>query len=330
MTQGSSDELVGLDIGSDSLKLLKINSTQTPYKIENFSVFPLPAGAIVKGDIKDFAIVSQTLREMIKHCEIPIKNVALAIPRSSTIIKNITVDRRLNADDIESRAWVEANRHFPDLVGDIYLDFSVLGTSVQDESQLELVIVACRKEQIKPYVELMRMAGLVAKIVDVNSYALERALAIVARTFEQKQTIALLNLDFNLSTFIVEQNNNLIYAHDQTFDGYRLINQVSAEDEAKHNELLKETLSAHLRHTMHFFYSSRPNVTVEQIILSGDCAMTPNLALFIRQEVGIDTVFANPFASMTIGPTLDEKELKKHAPILMLCCGLALSKVKSL
>jgi type IV pilus assembly protein PilM len=341
-----TEGLIGIDFGPEFLKLLQISSSESKIKVENYSIMPVPSGAVVKDEIKEFAVVSTILKDMFRQTGITTKDVALAIPRSLAIIKNITVDSRLNKDEIESRAWIEASRHFPDLIGDIYLDFAVIGPSTQDNTQLELILVACRKEQIKPYLEVLRLAGLNPKIVDVNSYALERALALAADNHDANSTVALLNLNTNLSTFIVVYGNTLVHAHDQTFDGHRLQTQVSnyIKDKLSGNEdgnaegfndvnytnILKENLLSHLRHAVHFFYSSRPNIAIQQMIISGDCASIPKLASFIQGEINIETIVANPFKNMVVASHLKEVDLQKKAPALMLSCGLALSKVEKI
>lgn len=336
--QQNVNNLVGLDIGDQSIKLLKIVSKENAYQIEHFAMTPLPPGAIEKNEIKNATAISNIIDEMFKKSGITTNNVALAISRSIAIIKNINIDNRLTPEEIESRAWIEANRHFPDLVGDIYLDFVIVGPATQDSSQLELVLIACRKEQIEPYLEILKQSSLKAKIVDVNSYALERALSLIIKDTPHLETTALLNLNEQSSTLIVIHAGKLIYAHDQSYDGYKLISQIqeylkveankeSTMDDINYQNILQENLSAHLRHTMHFFYSSRPHITIQQMVLSGDCATLPNLALFIQREIGIETILANPFIHMSLSPNINEKQFKSYIPTLMLCCGLALSKL---
>lgn len=342
--QHASRPVIGLDIDSDVIKLLKINTRTSPYLVEHFATFPLPAGCIIKNEIKDPAAIINVLNNIFKKPQLREGYIALAIPRSSAIVKNVSVDSRLTEGEIESRAWVEANRNFPDLVGEIYLDFSITGPSTQDSSQLDMVLVACRKDQIDSYLELLKEAGLNTKIVDVNCYALERSLITANLPIAANEAIALLNLNFNLSTLIVNHDSLLVYSHDHTYDGHRLINQVRKyfndettiasepfqqkeplQNEEGYNALLKENLSAHLRHTMHFFYSSRPNIAIKKVILSGDCATVPKLAEFIQQEINIATEIADPFKNMQFAPEVDKEKIQLYAPTLMLCCGLALS-----
>lgn len=343
LNQRTPQNLVGLDIQPDTLKLIEINTLVTPYKIENFAITSLPENAIIKDEIKDPTAISNALRELFKQCGIKTKDIALAIPRSAAIIKNITVSNRLTASEIESRAWIEANRYFPDLVGDIHLDFSITGPSPQDTTQLDMVLVACRKEQIKPYLEIVRQSGLTAKIVDVNCYALERAMSLLPNT-NPEDNIALLNLNYTLSSLIVIQQNQLVYAHDHTYDGVRLttqIKKITAEPAtatvkttgdtptvSPYTEVFKENLTSHLRHTMHFFYSSRPNVNIQKLIIAGDCASIPGLVEFIHQETNIETALADPFLNMKLATQINADALHRSAPTLMLSCGLALSKTR--
>ncbi len=332
----NGNDLMGLDIGSDFIKLLKINSIKQPYLIENFSIEATPSGAILNGEIKEYARIGEVIKSMLRKSGITTANFALAIPRSSVIIKNITIDKRLSQEEVESRAWIEANRLFPDLIGNIYLSFDILGPSSKDSSQIELMLVACRKEQVNPYIEVLHSHALNAKIVDVNSYALKRALhVIMQQQTSPLETVAYINLDFNLSTLIVIHNKDLIFAHDQTFQGHHLIEQLKnyknptndkIDEDAGQLTILKENLNTHLRHIMHFFYSSKPNINLQQVIIGGDFANIPHLAPVAQQEIGVETVIADPFKNMELAPQVDAEKLKIAAPSLMLCCGLALSK----
>lgn len=339
----AAEQLVGLELGPGFIKLLKMGPVTDPRWVEAFGLAPLPAGAITKDEIKDPAAVGAALREVFEVSQVKSKNVAFAIPRSSTIIKTITVNKKLNTADIESRAWVEANHHFPDLVGDIYLDFDIVGPSAQDPSQLDLLLVACRKDHVKPYLDILQSNGLNAKVVDVNCYAFERALSLMMRETPQLKTVALLNLDYNISSLVVMHEKQMIYAHDHSYDGLHFSTQVLQyieaqpdksnvdkvlADSAEYMELLKAGISAHLRHSMHFFYSSRPQITIQKLVLAGDCAKLPYLNVFIQKETGVETVLAEPFAGMALGPSVDQKLLQQYSSSLMLCCGLALSRLK--
>lgn len=344
-------KLLGLDIGSDTIKMLEINSTGNKKRIENFAIASVPAGAIVANEIKDAGTVSQILRDMIDSAQITTKNVAIAIPRSSVVIKNTVIDSRLTADEIESRVWIEANHHFPELIGGIYLDYQILGASERKSDALELMLVACRKEQIDPYLSVLQQSNLTAKVIDVNCYALERSLSLMDPGIQSLETKALLNFDLTLTSLIVVHHNELIYTRDHGYDAHRLMTQVnkhftqeatvaitesgeSEDNESRevgmdeaYEEILKENLISHLRHIMHFFYSSRPNMNIQKLILSGECVRIPRLAIFVKKEFGVETDIADPLGQMSIDAHLNADALREEAPSLMLASGLALNQL---
>lgn len=335
LLQVPSNGLIGLDIGSNSLKLVKINSLEYPYFVENVAIEPIPDKAFRNDEIVNHGLIADLLKTMIKNEKIESKNVALSIPYSATIIKNILVDKRMTEEDIEQRTWIEANHLFPDLVGNIYLDFTILGPYAEDNSQLEVMLVVCRKDIIKPYLEILKLASLTPKVIDVSTHALERALSVLQTPTEINKITALLNLDMRISTFIVVQNNRILYAYDQSFDGQRLMTQVAKykidnqkveiDNDEKYLAIIHENLSAHIRHVIHFFYSRRPNMIIEKMLIAGDCADLPNISNLVQQEVSVDTEKVNPFLQMHFMSDLDKQRIEKNAASFMLCSGLALS-----
>jgi len=325
----ANEAILGLDIGSSEIKLLQID--QAALRIDYFALIPVPSGIVEKDTIKDPAALADALKPVLRKLNIPTKSVAIAIPRSSVIVKNTTVDARLSPRELESRAWMEAGQQFPDLIGEINLDYLIIGPSPDDDTKLDLVLIACRKEQIKPYLDFINEAGLIPKIVDVNSYALERALALEAP--QETDTVALLNMDYALTSLVVVKAGNQIFSHDYSFDGRGLINNLAnAEGLEKEaiDVMLKQQLSTHLRHVIHFFYSSRHNIAIKKIYLSGDLALHPAIAPFIQAEIGIETVVALPCGDMALGPNVDSALLKEKDPALALSCGLAISKLRLL
>jgi len=338
-SQQTDTHIAGIDINCDFVKLLKISVHGSQLKIDNFAVLPTPPGAIVKNEIKNPQLIAPVLKQAIAQSGLMINTVALAVNRSAAIIKSITVDNRLNRDEIESRVWIEANRLFPNLVSDIYLDFAIIGPA-QEASQIEVVLIACRKEQMKPYLEIMRLTELSPSIIDVNCYAFERALSIITASQPELNTIALLNIDFSLITLIVLQNNTLIYTHELSYDGHSLsqknktfppeVSMTNAHDNdaLDKEDVLLSSIALHLKHSMQFFYSSRSHATIQKIVLSGDCVVyVSNLANFIENEIGIEVIVPNLFKEMIINSNIDKEKIFYHAPQLILSCGLALSKL---
>lgn len=319
-------DLFGLVISTQYIEFLKIGRVNDQDEVQHFNLREVPQGSIVDNEIKDTLAIAEVLKDMIGSSGLQESDVVLAIPRSATIVKTITVDNRLTPDEIESRVWLEANRLFPNLIGDIYLDFAIKGISPHDPKMIEIFIVACRKEKLKPYLEIMQLAGLTAKIVDVNYYAYERALNLITRHTPEFKTIAFLNINFSMIDLLSVHEGNLIYTNELNYDGNNLLALHRSSDQSA-EELIKNTLSLHLKHAIQFFYSSRPNVRLDRIILAGNVpASIPNVLEYVKQEVNKDVILADPFEDMKISANVDKEKLKRYAPALMLCCGLAIRK----
>lgn len=331
-------ECAGLDIGSGFARVVNINSTKKPFLVTNCYQHPLPPGTIVKNEIKEPVQLVTALKIVLSQSGLKTNNVAIAMPRALASVKTITMDSRLTADEIQSRAWIEASRHFPDLIGNIYLDFFVTGAVAQDPSRVEVMLAACRKDQVNPWLDAIQRAGFSVEQVDLNCYALERAVR-QGEMASSRDMLALLNLNHFMSSLIVLKDGALVYAHDQDFDSQRLMSQLvpflkdkaSWAEEALftdegYQNILKENLVSHLRHILHFFSSTQPEGNVSRLILSGDCASIPALGMFVEKEMGIPAQKADPFRHMTFESDIDEQQIREHAPEFMLGSGLALSK----
>lgn len=331
--------LVGCEINPQAIKLLKLNTKSIPYQIEHMAMITLPDDLIVNDQIKDVTTLSRYLLTAYQQSGIRTKELAIAIPRSAVITKVIAVNAHMTPDEMESRVWIEADRHFPSLIGEIYLDFSVLGPQANDPDKCEILLVASRKDLVDPYLAAARGADLSISIVDIDSYVLQRALFLTLDQARILDTMAYLNLNHTTMSFGVISKGELIYATDQQYQGDQPITTVVDEEDttgemqagmpvssrlSKSNET---NAIPYLRHMMQFFYSSRPNISIQQMVLAGDCAST-DMASTIQNEMGIETVLATPFEKMTVANGINKEKLEEHQAAMLLCCGLALSEIK--
>ena len=204
--------LLGLDISAGHIKLLQVNTRVKPCRIEHFAIKKLPVDIIQKDEIKDYIAVSNAIQSLVQELNISSKNVALAIPKAMAILKIIHIDSAVTDEELEERAWIEMNKNFPDLVGEIYLDFFVSDNN--DSNHQEVTIVACRKDQIQTWLEILKLANLQANIVDVDVYVLERMIRIINPPTDSAPVVGLLYLNSTLSSFVVAQNDKLTYAND--------------------------------------------------------------------------------------------------------------------
>jgi type IV pilus assembly protein PilM len=337
--------LIGMVIDPYCLKLLKLTQIYGQYLVEYFDMVELPGNLLVNAEIKNVKVLASILQETIQRSGLESQNIVFSIPRSSVIVRKILVDKNLSQEKIEALAWKQAKQIFPNLQNELYLDFTIQEIEATS-SQFEVNIVMCRKEQLASYLEILRLADLNAKAVDLHDNAYERALYLI---LTQSQVIiknvAFLNIDFNSIELTVLREGNVIYKHELAFNGYHLLQfrqhmesnfEPSMLDKFNQTALttlgpydaIRQTLGIQIKQAMQFFYAKRFNIKIDQVILGGDVSSAiPQTIDYVHQELGGEIILANPFKEMKCAPAVDKEKLVRHASSLVLTCGLALTNL---
>jgi type IV pilus assembly protein PilM len=165
--------LIGMDIGSNVVKCLRLDLSGEKPVITHFAMTDLPPEAIVDGEIMDRELVIQTIRDCGEAAEIPDEPVASAVAGRAVIVKKIVMDKMSEEDAREAIFW-EAEQHVPFDIDDITLDFQILQEDI-GANQMELLLVAAKKDMILSHAELIRDAGFRPFVIDVASFANQNA-----------------------------------------------------------------------------------------------------------------------------------------------------------
>ena len=161
--------LIGMDIRSNVVKCLRLELSGERPVITHFAMTDLPPDAIVDGEIMDRELVIQTIRDCGEKAGIPDEPVASAVAGRAVIVKKIVMDKMSEEDAREAIFW-EAEQHVPFDIDDITLDFQILQEDI-GANQMELLLVAAKKDMILSHAELIRDAGYRPYVIDVASFA---------------------------------------------------------------------------------------------------------------------------------------------------------------
>ena len=161
--------LIGMDIGSNVVKCLRLDLTEARPVVTHFAMADLPPEAIVDGEIMDRELVIEAIQEAAQKAGIPDEPVASAVSGRAVIVKKIVMDKMSEADAREAIYW-EAEQHVPFDIDDITLDFQILQEDIGAD-QMELLLVAAKKDMILGHAELIRDAGFQPLVIDVASFA---------------------------------------------------------------------------------------------------------------------------------------------------------------
>jgi type IV pilus assembly protein PilM len=167
--KGKKKSLIGMDIGSNVVKCLRLDLSSDRPVITHFAMADLPPEAIVDGEIMDRELVIEAIRSAAEKAGIPDEPVASAVAGRAVIVKKIVMDKMSDEDAREAIYW-EAEQHVPFDIDDITLDFQILQEDIGAD-QMELLLVAAKKDMILGHAELIRDAGYRPQVIDVASFA---------------------------------------------------------------------------------------------------------------------------------------------------------------
>jgi type IV pilus assembly protein PilM len=338
--------VIGLDISSTSVKLLELSRSGDRYRVESYSVKPLPPNAVVEKNIADSVAVAEVIRSMIKQSKTKLKHAAVAVAGSAVITKVIDMPAELNEDAMESQIAAEADQYIPFPLEEVALDFEIQGVSPRNPEQVEVLLAACRRENVEVREQVLAESGLVAEKVDIEAYCMERAFELIAEQLEDQegQVVAIIDIGATMTTLSVLVDGKTIYTREQLFGGRQLTEEIQrryglSREEAglakKQGGLpddydmevlapFKDAVVQQVTRSLQFFFSASQYNDVDYIILAGGVASLEGLVNVIEEKLGTQTVVANPFARMSVSSRVNAASLATDAPALMIVTGLAM------
>ena len=340
-----SKGLVGVDISSTTVKLLELSVKNGRYWVESYAVMPLPENSVVEKSILNPEAVADALERAVNLANPHTTHVAIAVPTSMVIHKIIEMDADMSDEEREVQIRMDAEQYIPFPLDEVSLDFEVLPDRLANPNRVNVLLVATRTENVDTRVEVLELAGLVAKVADVESYAMERAFSVFADTLPMgANTVGILDIGHTMTTLSVMQKGKIIYTREQVFGGRQLTQDIqsryglSFEEEKKKKkertlpddydtEVLEPFLDAVVQQaarSLQFFFSSSQFNEIDHILLAGGNANIPGLAKLLQQKLGYRVTIANPFLQMGFSPQIDIKKIENDASSLMVACGLAL------
>jgi len=344
---------MGIDISSTGIKLVELKKIRSGYELASMASVALPRDAIVENTIIDSTAVSNALMEAVELAKPATKNVALAVSGNAVIIKTIQVAATTEFE-LEAQIEYEADQHVPYDVDDVFLDFHIQGISADDPEQIDVVLVACKREVVEDYQLVLNEAGLHAQCIDCGVFALENAAEITDEHVlvegddyifpdEDAEVHALVNIGANMMNINVLINGRMAFVRDQFYGGQNLTEEIQkthhisyqqaeqlktesfADIQAEALEQFYVGLTSELVRSLDFYSASRAEFPVRKLFLSGGCALLPNIALELEQRLGIDTAILNPLQNIKISERqFDVQKQRDLGPMMMVPIGLAL------
>ena len=350
------ERLLGIDIGDSSVKLIELDRKGPQFRVVAMAVEPLPEGSMADRSPADLDQVSAAVKRALKTSGSHLKKAAIAVPTSSIITRTIAMPAGLNETELAAGVLVEAASLIPFPLEETYLDFQVQGLSRNHPETQDVMVVACRKENVDLRREALKDAGLKTAVVDVEAYALENACRLLSGWRVQlpgdghqpppgvSQPLALVDMGAVVTTLYILEDGRVIYTREQGFGAEQLILSIAAaydwprrqaELAGRAGELpagfepellspFRKLAAAQIGRMLQFFFSSSPVSAVERIRLVGGGALIADLDRAVAEHTGIPTAVGNLFDPLGGAVPVNRPSLEREAPLFAVACGLAL------
>ena len=338
-------DVVGLDIGSSSIKLVELKEGKTGYRLQSLALSHLPPEAIVDGALMDSVTIIDAIKDAMGQAKTKSKNVVTSVSGHSVIVKKITLPFMTEAELEESIQW-ESERYIPFDINDVNIDFQILGSDAENPESMDVILVAAKKEIINDYVSVIMEAGLTPIIIDVDAFALENTLAI-NYDLEKSELVAIANVCASITSISILKNNVSAFTRDIFKGGNQVTEEIQRQlhidfDEAERikvgskvdgasqpviQKVLKEaseSLAVEIGNSIDFFQSSTTYEKISRLYLSGGGSKIKDFDILLQQQMGIPAEVINPFKKIEFSEkSFDMEYMREIGPAMAVGVGLA-------
>lgn len=358
----SKDIIAGIDIGSSSIKAVQIEPTADGWVLESAAVTPTPRDAIKEGVIVNVADVSQAIRQTLKDAGMKPTGAVCAISGSQVIVRQVQFPRMPEAS-LRKSIKFEAGKHISSSVEDSVVEFEILGQA-EEAGQMNVMLVAAPREMVDTRVAVLEAAGLEPLTIDIEAFALIRALVDFSATEEYlHRTVALIDMgashtDVNVVSrgeFVLTRNipiagdgftnaiKSLAGGSFEEAEQMKMqmtqtagVDQLGASDQENRCwrvvQPLLDELIREVRRSIHYYQSQFPegaaDALVSKIVLTGGSSRMPGMDAYMSSKLGIPAEVADVFAQTAISARdIPAEFISAHGPVLAVCSGLALREL---
>jgi len=340
---------VGLDIGSSMVKVVEVDFSRGQPVLRRLGIVPLPPEAIVDGEVMDRLLVVDAIRESVAMAGIHAGDVVTAVSGRALIVKKVLMDK-MDQDDAREAIFWEAEQHVPFDIDDVSLDFQILDEEAPG-NQMQVLLVAAKKELIHQHADLVREAGLEPRIIDLDAFAIQNCYEANYEPEPQK-IVGLLNIGAEVTNVNIVQGGTPQFTRDLSVGRSRFIEEMQRElnigreeasrllaserpdgvnQEIMHKVISRaaEELSGGLERSFAYLKSGDGGTQLDAVVLAGGGSQMPLLRDHLAQRHDVPVEVLDPFRNVTYEPELfTEQPVDELAPLLGVGVGLALRRVE--
>ncbi len=346
----SKKDIVGIDIGSSAIKIVRLRPSRGSFHLVNLGIMPLASETIVDNTIMDSGMVVSAIQNLLSSMKVKTKKVATSVSGHSVIIRKITLPL-MSESELEMSIQWEAEQYIPFDISEVNIDFQILGPDDKDPSQMNVMLVAAKKDFVDDYTAVFADAGLEPVVMDIDCFAVENMFDF-NYGFVEGEVVALIDLGSTATSVNVLHGNVSVFTRDLQAGGY-LVNQelqkrlgISSEeaeqaklgyrnfdafDAETIDDILDdafENLVQEVQRSLDFFAATSSQEKISKVYLTGGTSCSEKLREKLEERLEIPNEIVNPFRNVNVNnKEFDAEYLAAVGPMFSVATGLAMRKV---
>lgn len=343
----SSKKVIGVDIGSSTIKLAEVSYGPKGAYLENFAIYPSPLQAISNGEITDSLLVAESIKMAFRDNGFKNKNASVGLSGTAVIIKKISI-AKVDSKKLKEQIKYEAAQYLPFDISQVTLEHHALSFTSNPEN-IDVLVIAAQNEFILNYLSSINQAGLKCKILDVSSLAL-------ANVFEMNygksaEPVALFNFGSNITNFLVLFQGEVIFSRDIPVGGFHFSNEISKnmgvtfeeaeslkiqqslsqegpEDTRTFMNMALDYVTEEIRNSIDFYTATAQGHLITKAYFTGGASLTSGLIDHLADVLKVPFEAFNPYSSLKSGnKKITQNYLQQISPFVSIACGLAIRQV---
>jgi type IV pilus assembly protein PilM len=328
---------------------LSLKGKGNNFELSHLGVAQVAPEAIVQGAFLNSGAITDAIREAVDTAKIKGKNVAAAVSGHSVIVKKVSLPMMTREELDEQIRW-EAEQYIPFDVNEVNLDFQILD-SAEDDGNMEVLLVAAKKDLIDDYVQVISEAGLTPVAIDVASFAVENAFE-ANYELDTSSTVALVNVGAQVVNINIISKGVPCFTRDITTAGNQYTEEIQKAlsisfEEAERIKLggrgsdgndvvpqeveqamqsVTETVIGEISRSLDFFAATSAESGIQKVYLAGGAARVSGLPAAFQERTGLNVELLNPLTRMIPSSKFEQEYLDEIAPGLSVGVGLAMRR----
>jgi type IV pilus assembly protein PilM len=319
------DELVGIDIGTTSIKICSLGATKGVLSIRNIVRKSYEQELVSDGHIVDTGFLAHEVQSLFKDNNIKSKNVACALSSYSVISKKITMPF-MEEEALENVMSTEVENAIPFPMRDIYYTYAVTGPDPEKANMMNVKIVAVKREIVDGYIAAFNMAGLNLQILDVDMFGIAN---VVEQIYAPRDySVLIVDIGASVTNIAILNGENIEFTREILMGGKYLTTQIQKSikvdyQEAEEKKITADVdvtylfedfifnISSEINKTVRFYLATKPKENIGRIFVTGGSSLLPGIKEKIVEETGIPVEVINPFLMIQDGTSTLYEELKE-------------------